>query len=72
MSTCFGANWCRDVLVTQLSDAEHGTTTCKKNIIPFSSISHAPVFDGTKHVYFMEFLYNDEHGRRFGRGDVDT
>ena len=72
VSTSYGANWCRDVFVTQLSDATHGTTTCKKNLVPFSSTNHAPVFDGTKHVYFMERSNKDGNGHRFGRVDVDT
>ena len=73
VSTSFDANRCRDVFVTQLSDdAEHGTTTCKKDLVPFDSVNHAPVFDGTKHVYFMEHSYKDGNGHRFGRVDVDT
>ena len=72
VSTSHDANWCRDVFVTQLSDAEHGTTACKKNLIPFCSANHAPVFYGTKHVYFMEYLYQNGNRHRFGRVDVDT
>ena len=43
VSISYDANWCRDVFVTQLSDATHGTTTCKKNLVPFGSTSHAGV-----------------------------
>ena len=65
------SNECHDVFVTQLTDATHGTTTCKKNLVPFGSTNHAPVFDGTKHVFFMEYSNNCD-GRRFGCVDVDT
>ena len=71
VSVSLGSNKCRDVFVTQLTDATHGTTTCKKNLVPFDSTDHTPVFDGTKHVFFMECSFECD-GKRFGRVDVDT
>ena len=72
VSTSGLSNCCRDVFVTKLTDATHGTTECKKNLVPFDSNNHAPVFDGTKFVYFMEYSSKSGNGHRFGRVDVDT
>ena len=53
----------RDVFLTQL---DLGKNEVKKGLVPFD-VSKKPVFDGAKYVYFQE-----HHGKRFGRMDLDT
>ena len=69
ISVTNGYNGCRDVYVTYLND---GATKLKKELVPFSVTNHAPVYDGKKYVYFMEYSYQDGNGKRFGRIDLDT
>lgn len=66
------AGKCRDVFVTTLADAQHGATVCRPGLVPFSSTNHAPVHDGGRYVYFMEYSFRDHAGTRFGRLDLDT
>ena len=55
---------CRDVFVTHL---DNKTTEVKRMLVPFDCTSHAPVYDGSGYVYFMEKSYSDGRGTRFGR-----
>jgi len=68
ISMSHGSNSCRDVFVTRLGDR---TTETKKGLIPFSTKYHAPVYDGTQHVYLMETCEGGD-GVKFGRIDLDT
>jgi len=64
-------NNCRDVLVTRLTDATHGETTRRADVVPFSSHGQYPIFDGTNYAYFCESEGEDED-TRFGRLNLDT
>ena len=66
---------CRDVFVTHLTDANHGTTEVKKNVIPFDCQIRVPMYDGKRFVYFAERGWCNNQvvcGRRFGRLDLDS
>ena len=66
------SGFCCSVYLTSLEDAAVGTTKCTPACVPFRAGNHAPVYDGTKYVYFMEYSYDEGEGHRFGRLDIDT
>jgi len=70
ISVSLESNQCRDVFITRLADATHGTTEKKENLIPFNNGYRQPMYDGDRYVYFTETTLEAGKGRRFGRLDV--
>jgi len=69
------SNKCRDIFVTRLSDAGHGTLEVKRNVIPFDSNVRNPIYDGSRFVYFVQAGWNNGAvlcARRFGRLDLES
>jgi len=54
----------------KLTDYSRGTTTVNPDLIPFNTIGHCPVFDGSNYTYF--FQGGEDPNNRFGRLAMDT
>jgi len=66
------SNRCRDIFVTHLTDATHGTTEVKKNVIPFNCDLRMPMYDGKRFAYITETGWDKHCCRRFGRLDLES
>ena len=69
------SNKCRDVFVTHLTDATHGKTEVKKNVIPFETNVRNPIYDGSRFIYFIQAGWDNGtvlSVRRFGRLDLES
>lgn len=76
LSTSSTENHGRDLFVTRIVDSGYGTTERHDALIPFRTQDRAPVYDGSRYLYFAEHSFNGfsgfgpPAGRRFGRVDV--
>jgi len=65
-------NRCRDVFITHLADASHGSPERKPNLLPFACNYRRPVYDGDRYIYFTESTVGGGNGKLFGRLDLDS